>query len=73
MSDEEIMGMAKTYVGILKLNLIDPERTPDDKMVEFKRLMNSEDHCRGLAIGFVRGFRACEQLRQTPTLQPGSN
>ena len=73
MSDEEIMDMARAYLGFLKLNLNDPERVDNAKMMEFERLMNSDDHCRGLTIGFCRGYRACEAIRMTPTLQPGSN
>lgn len=72
MSDEEIVNLAKAYVMMLHEAANEPYATEgrDDEM---RKYMQTDEHRTGLVIGFVRGYRACEAMRSTPTLQPGSN
>lgn len=73
MDDEELVDLARGYIAILQLNLADHELERDENTNEFERLMRNRDHLAGLAIGFAKGYRACEAMRATPTLNPGSN
>jgi hypothetical protein len=73
MSDRELCELAHVWIGILRQSVSDPQKRLDEDTKEFERLIDSEDHCCGLVIGFARGYRLCEEMTSKPTLQPGSN
>ena len=70
MSDEQLVAIAKAYIEVLRFAANDPTLPLDDNL---KRMIEKEDHCAGLVIGFVRGWRLCQENQSTPTLTPGSN
>jgi elongation factor P--beta-lysine ligase len=70
MTEEQLVNIAKAYIEVLRWSMNDPDHPVDAKL---SSMLKTQEHCAGIAIGFVRGWRMCEETTCSRTIQPGSN